>query len=191
MSLGAGLPSERCGGAGPDLRAGVAGRMFGQGPADFARGMAGQSTGRSRADAGIRVLNVVLHDVRPGSAEFGLLPQVKEQCDFLISGGGIETVEDARRFIGAGADAVAIGSAAMKDADLIGVPLRVVIGPKGLKQAKLEVKWRWDTEPEWIALEGAAERLAGWIREEREDGQRFLARSHLAPRDDVLSHPAR
>lgn len=72
------------------------------------------------ADAGIRMLNLVLHDVGPGSVEFGLLPQVKERCDFLISGGGIETVEDARRFISAGADAVAIGSAAMKDPGLIG-----------------------------------------------------------------------
>jgi len=72
------------------------------------------------ADAGIRMLNIVLHDVRPGSAEFGLLPKVKEHCDFLISGGGVQTVEDARRFVDAGADAVAIGSAAMRDPGLIG-----------------------------------------------------------------------
>ncbi len=71
-------------------------------------------------DAGIQMLNVVLHDVRPGSAEYALLPELKKQCDFLISGGGIQTVEDARRFIDAGADAVAIGNAAMNDPGLIG-----------------------------------------------------------------------
>ena len=31
-----------------------------------------------------------------------------------------------------------------KDADLIGFPLRVVIGERGLKEGKLEIKWRWD-----------------------------------------------
>ncbi|NLE39169.1 MAG: proline--tRNA ligase, partial [Pirellulaceae bacterium] len=30
------------------------------------------------------------------------------------------------------------------DADLIGIPLRVVLGPRGLKEGKLEIKWRWD-----------------------------------------------
>ena len=31
-----------------------------------------------------------------------------------------------------------------KDADLIGMPLRVVIGDRGFKDGKLEVKWRWE-----------------------------------------------
>ncbi len=29
-----------------------------------------------------------------------------------------------------------------KDADLIGIPLRVVVGERGLKEGKIEVKWR-------------------------------------------------
>jgi prolyl-tRNA synthetase len=33
-----------------------------------------------------------------------------------------------------------------KDADLIGIPLRVVIGGKGLKDGVVEVKWRWEAE---------------------------------------------
>ena len=45
-----------------------------------------------------------------------------------------------------------------KDADLIGVPLRVVIGQRGLKEGKLEVKWRWCKDSEQIALDGAAKR---------------------------------
>ncbi len=31
-----------------------------------------------------------------------------------------------------------------KDADLIGIPLRVVIGGKGLKEGQVELRWRWD-----------------------------------------------
>ncbi len=62
------------------------------------------------------------------------------------------------------------------DADLIGIPLRVVIGPRGLKDNKLEVKWRWQKEPEMIELATAVETMAGWIGEERKDGNRFRER---------------
>ena len=37
-----------------------------------------------------------------------------------------------------------------KDADLIGIPLRVVIGERGLKEGKLEIKWRWEQQAEMI-----------------------------------------
>jgi prolyl-tRNA synthetase len=63
-----------------------------------------------------------------------------------------------------------------KDADLIGVPLRVVIGDRGLKEGKLEVKWRWEKDAQKIDLSGAAETLADWIRQERQDGARFARR---------------
>jgi prolyl-tRNA synthetase len=33
-----------------------------------------------------------------------------------------------------------------KDADLIGIPLRIVIGGKGLKDGQIEIKWRTDAE---------------------------------------------
>ena len=62
------------------------------------------------------------------------------------------------------------------DADLVGFPLRVVIGPRGLKEGKLEVKWRWDSEAEMIDLEGAAETLVGLIAEEKKTNARFQAR---------------
>jgi len=39
-----------------------------------------------------------------------------------------------------------------KDADLIGIPLRVVIGGKGIKEGIVEIKWRWESEPKKIAL---------------------------------------
>jgi prolyl-tRNA synthetase len=62
-----------------------------------------------------------------------------------------------------------------KDADLIGIPLRVVVGERGLKQGKLEIKWRWDAKAEMIDLDGAAERIAQLIREERKENARFNA----------------
>jgi prolyl-tRNA synthetase len=46
-----------------------------------------------------------------------------------------------------------------KDADLIGIPLRVVVGARGLAEGKLEVKKRSEKEPFFIPLEGAADAL--------------------------------
>ncbi|MGO8689869.1 MAG: proline--tRNA ligase [Thermoguttaceae bacterium] len=63
-----------------------------------------------------------------------------------------------------------------KDADLVGIPLRVVLGERGLKDGKLEIKWRWDKQAELIDLATAAETIAGLIREERGDGRRFRNR---------------
>ncbi len=37
-----------------------------------------------------------------------------------------------------------------KDADLIGIPLRITIGPKSLKIGKVEIKKRWETENEMV-----------------------------------------
>lgn len=54
-----------------------------------------------------------------------------------------------------------------KDADLIGIPLRVVVGGRGLKEGKLELKWRTKAEPEMIALDGAAKTIAGLVEAER------------------------
>jgi hypothetical protein len=51
-----------------------------------------------------------------------------------------------------------------------------VIGERGLKQGKIEVKWRWDEKPEMIDLDGAAEEIARRVRQERTTGERFAAR---------------
>jgi len=63
-----------------------------------------------------------------------------------------------------------------KDADLVGIPLRVVIGERGLKQGNLEIKWRWDVQPELIPIDGAAEKIAQLVRDERETLSRFKTR---------------
>lgn len=39
-----------------------------------------------------------------------------------------------------------------KDADLIGIPLRIVVGGKGLKEGLVEVKWRTQTDPDKIPV---------------------------------------
>ncbi|MHC4179182.1 MAG: proline--tRNA ligase [Planctomycetota bacterium] len=94
----------------------------------------------------------------------GLARQLHDE----LSAAGIEVLLDDR-------DARA--GVKFKDADLIGIPLRVVIGPRGLKQGKLEVKWRWDEKPEMIELDGAAETVADLIRQERRDPERFDSRT--------------
>jgi prolyl-tRNA synthetase len=63
-----------------------------------------------------------------------------------------------------------------KDADLLGIPLRAVLGERGLKDGKLEIKWRWEKQAEWIDLDSAAERIARLVAEERAGNERFQKR---------------
>jgi prolyl-tRNA synthetase len=46
-----------------------------------------------------------------------------------------------------------------KDADLIGIPLRVVIGGKGLKEGVIEAKWRWETDARKLPVASAVPAL--------------------------------
>jgi prolyl-tRNA synthetase len=46
-----------------------------------------------------------------------------------------------------------------KDADLIGVPLRVVVGERGLKEGKIEIKWRHEPEARQVSAETAAKAI--------------------------------
>jgi prolyl-tRNA synthetase len=54
-----------------------------------------------------------------------------------------------------------------KDADLIGIPLRVVVGGRGLGSGELECKWRWAAEPEMIKLDGAVDTIVDWVAKEK------------------------
>jgi prolyl-tRNA synthetase len=83
-----------------------------------------------------------------------------------LTAAGVEVLTD---------DRPARAGVKFNDADLIGVPLRVVIGPRGLKDGKLEAKWRWDKDAELLDLDNAAETIADWITGERRDGARFRA----------------
>ena len=73
----------------------------------------------------------------------------------------LETMELAERFYkelgDAGVDVLlddrdARAGFKFKDADLIGIPLRLVIGGKGLKEGQVEVKWRTDSAPTKVAI---------------------------------------
>lgn len=50
-----------------------------------------------------------------------------------------------------------------KDADLIGIPLRIVIGQRGLDAGELEIKWRHEEKPQPLAIEGAVEELTRMV----------------------------
>ncbi len=99
-------------------------------------------------------------------------PATKEATERLyneLTAAGIEVLADDRN-VRAGVK--------FKDADLIGIPLRVVIGERGLKEGKLEMKWRWAKQAEMIDLAGAARTIADLVIDERKENQRFRERSH-------------
>ncbi|MDR1485536.1 MAG: proline--tRNA ligase [Planctomycetaceae bacterium] len=60
-----------------------------------------------------------------------------------------------------------------KDADLIGFPLRIVIGEKGLADGKIEIKWRWNKETTMLPVENAAEQINALIKKERNSNEQF------------------
>jgi len=62
-----------------------------------------------------------------------------------------------------------------KDADLIGIPLRVVVGGRSLKDSQLEIKWRWEPEAKMIPLSGAAAAIAKLVADQRRGGKRAAA----------------
>lgn len=53
-----------------------------------------------------------------------------------------------------------------KDADLIGIPIRVTLGKKSLQENKVEVKFRGEKEPVWVELTQLPLYLKEKIREE-------------------------
>jgi prolyl-tRNA synthetase len=55
-----------------------------------------------------------------------------------------------------------------KDADLIGLPLRLTIGGKGLKEGIVELKWRTQKEVIKVALAEAESRVAAAVLEAAE-----------------------
>ncbi|MCP4377358.1 MAG: proline--tRNA ligase [bacterium] len=52
-----------------------------------------------------------------------------------------------------------------KDADLIGIPLRVVVGERGLAEGNVEVKRRTDDKPTGVPLDQAVEKILEIVRE--------------------------
>lgn len=54
-----------------------------------------------------------------------------------------------------------------KDADLVGIPLRIVIGGRGLKEGQLEAKWRWEKDPSNVPVAGAVQKITEMLAAER------------------------
>lgn len=52
-----------------------------------------------------------------------------------------------------------------KDADLIGIPVRITVGPKALQENQVEVKKRWEKEIHNVAIDQVAEIIMEIIRE--------------------------
>jgi prolyl-tRNA synthetase len=52
-----------------------------------------------------------------------------------------------------------------KDADLIGIPLRLTVGGKGLKEGIIELKWRHQKEVAKVPVADAAARVAAAVAE--------------------------
>ena len=97
-------------------------------------------------------------------------PATKEATERLyheLTAAGIEVLLDDRD-VRAGVK--------FKDADLIGIPLRIVISERGLKDGKLEMKWRWDKQAEMIDLSSAAGAIAELVLDERKGNKRFRGR---------------
>jgi len=71
------------------------------------------------AAVGVRLVHANLGEVATDRGR-DFIQRLKEHGVFLVAGGGIRSVGDARRAMEAGADAVAVGTAAMHDAALCG-----------------------------------------------------------------------
>jgi prolyl-tRNA synthetase len=105
---------------------------------------------------------VVIAPLKTDDATMAIANQLCEQLEKL----GIDCLVDDR-------DQRA--GVKFKDADLIGIPLRIVLGPKGLENGEIEVKWRWDKDATMLPLANAAETLAAELAEERKTNAQFLA----------------
>jgi TIM-barrel protein len=70
------------------------------------------------ADSGVPIVHINVGETEPDFEGLSILNQLAGRCQFLIGGGGVKDIEGARRVLEAGADAVAIGAAAIKDATL-------------------------------------------------------------------------
>jgi prolyl-tRNA synthetase len=82
--------------------------------------------------------------------------EVKAAADLLyhqLSSAGVDVLLDDRPDARPGVK--------FADADLIGIPIRLNIGDRGLKEGKVELKLRRETEPTMIALNDVTDRVRG------------------------------
>lgn len=71
------------------------------------------------SDMGVEIIHAVCGS-ETGSGGLVSMSEIAKRCEFLIGGGGVVDVESAKRILSTGAGAVAVASAAMKDATFLG-----------------------------------------------------------------------
>ena len=84
--------------------------------------------------------------------------RVSEQAYAELTAAGIDVLFDDRK---------ARPGFKFKDADLIGIPLRMVIGGKGLKEGQVEIKWRTDDGPTKVPVESGVATVVKMLAERR------------------------
>ena len=67
-----------------------------------------------------------------------------------------------------------------KDADLIGIPLRVVIGERGLKEGTIEIKWRTDAQPHHVSAATAGEAILAELEATRKQHEARCVERRIA-----------
>ena len=67
-----------------------------------------------------------------------------------------------------------------KDADLIGIPLRVVVGERGLKDGTIEIKWRNQPAAKHIPAAGAAQLILAEVTAAHERHDAYCAERRRA-----------
>ena len=68
---------------------------------------------------GVPIIHAAAHST-PGPGKLAILGELARRSRFLMGGGGVKDVKSARRILDAGAGAISVATAAMKDADLLG-----------------------------------------------------------------------
>jgi prolyl-tRNA synthetase len=96
--------------------------------------------------------------VLPVSVDDDRQRETAERLYAELSAAGVDVLLDDRR---------ERAGVKFKDADLIGVPLRVTVGPRALERSCVEVKARTDAENTTVAVEDATTRLAAEVRQRR------------------------
>jgi prolyl-tRNA synthetase len=61
-----------------------------------------------------------------------------------------------------------------KDADLIGIPLRIVIGGKGLQEGQVEIKWRRAAQPDKVPVKEGARMALQMLSAAKDEQGRLL-----------------
>jgi len=77
-------------------------------------------------------------------------PEVAERLYSELQASGVQVLYD---------DRLESPGVRFNDADLLGIPLRVVVSPRTLKTQSLEVKWRSEKEAQLLPLDGIVDMI--------------------------------